>query len=241
MIKDIKITDEKRTFYKMAFGLVMPMAIQNLINVGISSIDVLMLGKVSETALSAASLASQVQFIMILIFFGMTSGAAVLTAQYWGKKDTESIVKIMGICMRFSLFVAAFFTLLVFLFPGFIMGIFTAEKPVIAEGVKFLRIVSLSYIFIAITMIYLNIMRSVERVIISTVVYLVSFIANVIVASILIFGLFGSPKMGIEGAALATLASRGIELVIVVIYADAMGISLINTISGYASVTLDCL
>ncbi len=219
MTKDSIRTDEARAFYKMAFGLVLPMAIQNLINVGISSIDVLMLGKVSETALSAASLASQVQFIMILIFFGMTSGAAVLTAQYWGKKDTESIVKIMGICMRFSLSVAAFFTLLVFLFPGFIMGIFTDEKPVIAEGVKFLRIISLSYIFIAITMIYLNIMRSVERVVISTVVYLASFVVNVIVASLLIFGLFGLPKMGIEGAALATLASRGIELTIVVIYA----------------------
>lgn len=219
MILDTKEKDKAGSFYKMAFGLVVPMAIQNLINVGISSIDVLMLGKVSETALSAASLASQVQFIMILVFFGLTSGAAVLTAQYWGKRDMESIIKIMGICMRFSLMVAVLITIAVLLFPGLIMSIFTDEKPVIEEGVKFLRIISFSYIFISITMIYLNIMRSVERVIISTVVYLVSFVANVIVASLLIFGLFGLPKMGIQGAALATLASRGIELIIVVIYA----------------------
>jgi putative efflux protein, MATE family len=213
-------TNEVKAFYKMAFMLIMPMALQNLINVGISSIDVLMLGKVSETVLSAASLASQVQFIMMLVFFGLTSGAAVLTAQYWGKGDKISIIKIMGICMRFSLIVAVFFTLAIFIFPAQIMNIFTDEKPVITEGVKYLRIISLSYIFMSITMIYLNVMRSVERVVVSTVVYLISFVSNGIIAALLIFGLFGLPKLGIQGAALATLASRGIELIIVIVYAS---------------------
>lgn len=212
-------SNEAKAFYKMAFALIMPMALQNLINVGISSIDVLMLGKVSETVLSAASLASQVQFIMTLIFFGLTSGAAVLTAQYWGKNDKVSIVKIMGISMRFSLTVALFFTLAVAVFPAQIMNIFTNEKPVILEGVKYLRIVSLSYLFMSITMIYLNIMRSVERVVVSTVVYLISLVSNIIIAALLIFGLFGLPKLGIQGAAIATLASRGIELIVVLVYA----------------------
>lgn len=212
-------SNEAKAFYKMAFALIMPMALQNLINVGISSIDVLMLGKVSETVLSAASLASQVQFIMTLIFFGLTSGAAVLTAQYWGKNDKVSIVKIMGISMRFSLTVALFFTLAVAVFPAQIMNIFTNEKPVILEGVKYLRIVSLSYLFMSITMIYLNIMRSVERVVVSTVVYLISLVSNIIIAALLIFGLFGLPKLGIRGAAIATLASRGIELIVVLVYA----------------------
>lgn len=213
-----KIIDNK-SFYKMALALVMPMALQNLINVGITSVDVLMLGKVSETVLSAASLAGQVQFIMILIFFGLTSGAAVLTAQYWGKGDTKSIEKIMGICMRFSLLVSIFFTAAVLLFPAQIMKIFTSEAPVIAEGVKYLRIVSMSYILMAITMIYLNIMRSVERVIVSTVVYMISLVINVTIAAPLIFGLFGFPKLGIQGAAIATLASRAFELISVYIYA----------------------
>jgi putative MATE family efflux protein len=212
-------SNEAKAFYKMAFALVIPMALQNLINVGISSIDVLMLGKVSETVLSAASLASQVQFIMTLIFFGLTSGAAVLTAQYWGKRDKDSIIKIMGICMRFSLGVAMLFTLAVSIFPAQIMSIFTNEEPVIIEGVKYLRIISLSYILMSITMIYLNIMRSVERVVVSTVVYLISLISNVIIAALLIFGLYGLPMLGIRGAAIATLASRCIELAGVVIYA----------------------
>lgn len=209
---------DNKSFYKMAFSLVFPMAIQNLINVGITAVDVLLLGKVSETVLSAASLAGQVQFIMMLIFFGLTSGAAVLTAQYWGKGDTESIEKIMGICMRFSLIVALFFTIVVSLFPSQIMSIFTPEAPVIAEGIRYLRIVAMSYLFMSITLIYLNIMRSVERVVISTVVYLVSFVINFLFSYILIFGLFGFPEMGIQGAAIATLASRVVELLIVLIY-----------------------
>ncbi|HEY5562378.1 MAG TPA: MATE family efflux transporter [Clostridiaceae bacterium] len=215
---ETKISSNK-SFYKMAFALVMPMALQNLINVGITSVDVLMLGKVSETVLSAASLAGQIQFIMILVFFGLASGSAVLTAQYWGKRDTKSIEKVMGICMRFSLLVSIFFTAVVLLFPEQIMKIFTSEAPVISEGVKYLRIVSLSYVFVAITMIYLNIMRSVERVIVATVIYLISLFINVIIAAPLIFGLFGFPKLGIQGAAIATLASRAFELICVFIYA----------------------
>lgn len=212
------LTNETRSFYKMAFSLVMPMALQNLINVGISSIDVLMLGKVSEAALSGAALAGQVQFIMVLIFFGLTSGAAVLTAQYWGKGDTKSIEKIMGICMRFSLIISILFTTAVLIFPRQIMTIFTFDESVIDEGVKYLHIIAFSYILISITMIYLNLMRSVERVIISTVIYMVSLVSNVIIASVLIFGLFGMPEMGIRGAAIATLSSRIIEVLIVIIY-----------------------
>ncbi len=210
---------ESRQFYKMVFLLVLPMALQNLINVGVTSTDVIMLGKVGETSLSASSLAGQVQFIMTLIFFGLTSGAAVLTAQYWGKKDIRTIEKVMGISMRFAIIIAIVFTILALLIPEQIMSIFTNEPEVNAEGVSYLRIICLSYIFVAMTMIYLNIMRSVERVIISTIVYLCSLIANFILNWIFIFGHFGFEPMGIKGAALATLIARIIELGIVMLYA----------------------
>lgn len=94
--------EERRFFYRSVFSLVLPMALQNLINVAVTSADVLMLGSVGEIVLSASSLAGQVQFVMTLIFFGLTSGAAVLTAQYWGKGDTKTIEKVIGIAMRFS-------------------------------------------------------------------------------------------------------------------------------------------
>ena len=87
-------TNEKKGFYKLVFALVIPMALQNLINVGVSSADVIMLGRVSETSISASSLANQIQFIMTLITFGITSGASVLTAQYWGKQEVRTIENI---------------------------------------------------------------------------------------------------------------------------------------------------
>jgi putative MATE family efflux protein len=211
--------EEKKAFYKLVFVLVLPMALQNLINVGVTSADVIMLGQVGETSLSAASLAGQVQFIMTLIFFGLTSGAAVLTAQYWGKKDIRSIEKILAITMRFAILGAIIFTVAALLFPVPIMKLFTSEEAVLKEGVSYLKIIGFSYIFVAITMIYLNVMRSVERVIISTVVYSVSLVINVIFNAIFIFGLFGLEPMGVRGAALATLIARITELIIVWFYA----------------------
>lgn len=221
-MKQIEDKNERKSFYKLVFALVIPMALQNLINVGVSSADVIMLGKVGETALSASSLAGQVQFIMTLIFFGLTSGACVLTAQYWGKRDIRTIEKVLGIAMRIALMVSVAFTVAVLVFPTQIMRIFSSEEDVILEGVQYLRIIAFSYILVAITMIYLNIMRSVERVIVSTVVYLISLVVNVILNAVFIFGLIGFEPMGIRGAALATLIARIIEFLIVFIYAKKM-------------------
>lgn len=210
--------DWKR-FYKTIFALVVPMALQNLINVGVTAADVVMLGKVSETVLSGASLAGQIQYIMVLFLFGLTSGATVLTAQYWGKGDRKTIEKILAMGIRSAVMVTAVFTAAALLVPQFLMKVFTNDAQVIAEGVKYLRIVGCSYIVMGITNVYLYVMRSIERVIVATVVYLASFLCNVTLNAVFIFGLFGVPAMSIQGAALATLISRFLELVLVYGYA----------------------
>lgn len=209
---------DNKIFYKSVFMLVIPIALQNLINVGVQIADVLMLGMVNEVVLSGASLAGQFGFVFNLIIFGLTSGAAVLASQYWGKCDTKSIEKIMGIALRLSLCVGVLFLAVSLLFPANIMRLFSSEEAVIIEGVKYLRIVCFSYIFTSFSMVYLNIMRSVEKVIIATVVYSSSLIINIILNLIFIFGLLGFPAMGISGAALATLIARIIEVIIVLIY-----------------------
>ena len=160
-----------KNFYRQVLGLVIPIAIQNLINVGVQASDVIMLGRVGEKVLSGASLAGQVQFIMTLIFFGITSGATVLTAQYWGKGDRKTIEKILGMGLTGGILTAIVFFTAAMAMPETLMRIFTSDVEVIAEGVKYLRIVSIAYIFMAVTQVYLNIVRSIERVVISTVVF----------------------------------------------------------------------
>ena len=208
-----------KNFYKQVCLLIMPMALQNLINVGVQAADVFMLGRVGEKVLSGASLAGQIQFIMTLILFGTTSGATVLTAQYWGKKDTRTIEKILGMGMLIGIGGALAFALAAELIPETLLRIYTNDPEVIAEGAKYLRIVALSYVIMAATQVYLYIMRSIERVVIATVVYGASLIVNIIVNAVLIFGLMGFPKMGIEGAAIGTLISRILGLMIVIWYA----------------------
>ena len=208
-----------KNFYKQVCLLIIPMALQNLINVGVQAADVFMLGRVGEKVLSGASLAGQIQFIMTLILFGTTSGATVLTAQYWGKKDTRTIEKILGMRMLIGIGGAVAFALAAELIPETLLRIYTNDPEVIAEGVRYLRIVALSYVIMAATQVYLYIMRSIERVVIATVVYGASLIVNIIVNAVLIFGLMGFPKMGIEGAAIGTLISRILGLMIVIWYA----------------------
>ena len=214
--------EEKRNFYRTVTALVIPMALQNLINVGVQAADVVMLGRLDETAISAASLAGQVYFIMTLLFFGLTSGAAVLTAQYWGKGDTVTIEKVLGLAVRWAVVIAVFFSAAAFIVPVQLMHIFSSEADVIEQGAQYMRIVALAYIPAAVTMVYLNVMRSVERVIISTVVYLVSLIVNVILNAVFIFGLLGVPAMGVRGAAIATAIARYCEFFIVLFYAFRM-------------------
>ncbi len=208
-----------KNFYRKVFALVIPMVLQNLINVGVTAADVIMLGRVSETVLSGASLANQIQFIMTLFLFGLTSGATVLTAQYWGKGDRRTIEEVLGIALRFSAMVALLFFVMAFFFPHLLMRIYTSEPEVIAEGIKYLRIVSFSYLFTAVTVVYLNIIRSIERVIVATVIYSISLLINVAINWTLIYGRFGFPRLEIQGAAIGTLIARFMELLMVLVYA----------------------
>ena len=129
-----------REFLKIVFGLAFPIALQNLINTAVTTADVVMLGKVGETALSSGSLAGQVQFVMSLMIFGMTSGASVLTAQYWGKKDIKTIEKVFSMTLCFALTAGIIFFLVSEFFPEQIMHIFSSEQEVIAGGASYLQI-----------------------------------------------------------------------------------------------------
>lgn len=207
-----------KEFVKTVFGLAFPIALQNLINTAVTTADVVMLGKVGETALSSGSLAGQVQFVMSLMVFGMTSGASVLTAQYWGKKDLKTIEKVFSMTLCFALTAGMLFFTAGEFFTEQVMHIFSSEQEVIEGGVSYLRIVAFSYPISAFCTGYLYLMRSIERAKIGTLVFACSLVVNVMLNAVFIFGLLGFPAMGVRGAALATLLSRCVEFVMVVCY-----------------------
>lgn len=209
---------QKENFYQKVFALVIPMALQNLINVGVSATDVLMLGKVGEKALSGCSLGGQVFWILSLFLFGAASGGSVLVAQYWGKKETEAIEKVMAISILFTEIVAILFMLASLIFPEQIMSVYTRDPEVARQGIRYMRVLAFTYPIAAYTMTYLNLLKSIEKVVISTVVYASSLLLNIVVNAILIFGLFGAPQLGVVGAAIGTLSARCMELLIVLFY-----------------------
>ena len=203
-----------RSFLKRVCTLTLPIIAQNFINMAVSSADVIMLTYVGQDALSGASLAGEVMFVLSVVFFGLNSGASVLAAQYWGKGDRTTVEKVLGMAVRYSMIIALLFAAAAFFFPRFLMSLFTNEAALIAEGAKYLRIISLSYVFMGFSMMYLMVMRSVERVKLSTLTYAVSLVVNVILNAIFIFGVFGFTKLGIEGVAIATTVARFVELFI---------------------------
>ncbi len=204
----------RKGFHRDLFVLVLPIVIQNLIASSVSMADVIMLGRVDQTSLSASSLAGQVQFLLYVVYFGLSSALTILAAQYWGKGDTKTIAKIFGIGLIMSMFFSTAAAVLALFCPGFVIRIWTDVPELIEAGKRYLRLVSASYFFGGISQPYLAIMKSCERVRISTVISVLTLGLNVILNAVLIFGLFGMPAMGIEGAALATSISRGVELLI---------------------------
>ncbi|MDF2632243.1 MAG: hypothetical protein K0Q85_839 [Caproiciproducens sp.] len=213
----INIIREK-SFYKSLGKIAFPLAMQNLISVGVAMTDTVMLGRLGETAISASSLANQLYFIFTFVLFGLSGGSIVLSAQYWGKGDKVTISKVMGITLRFSISLGVIFTLVGLVFPRQFMTIYTKDPDVIKAGVSYLGYIAPSYLFSSVTVIYLAIMRSMENVKISLCSSCTSFIVNIILNPIFIFGLFGAPKMGVPGAALATLIARAVEVTIAVVY-----------------------
>lgn len=203
---------EKNIFYKKLIALVFPIAIQNLMTALVSASDALMLGFLDQTALSAVSLATQVQFVLNLFFSALTIGTTVLAAQYWGKQDRESVEKVLCIALKMSLFISIIFFMAAFFFPRVLMKIFTNEMPLIEAGIPYLRIVSWSYLFMGFSQIYLCIMKNSGRTTKSTIYGSSALVLNILLNAILIFGLLGFPQMGIAGAALATTISRAVEL-----------------------------
>jgi len=213
------MTQEAKSFYKDLRNVVQPMAIQNLISSAVNSADVIMLGYIGQTAIAASSLAGNVAFILFMISTGLSSGLVMLGAQYWGKKDTEAIKTLLGIGLRICCSVEIIVALIAAIYPRILMLIFTNDPALIAEGCKYLRAASFSYVCLSFSQMFQAGFKSIERVKIVTITSTTSLFLNIGLNAVFIFGLLGVPKMGITGVGIATSIARFIEMVICFIYA----------------------
>lgn len=204
----------KKDFYRKIFFITLPIIIQNLLDAAVNSADVLMLNYVGQTAISASSLANQYASIAFMLYFGMSAGLTMLAAQYWGKKDIDSIEKVQGIALRYSIIISSVIALGCILVPELLMNIYTSDSDLIEIGAKYLRIIGPGLVCWSISTVYMASLRSVERVSIVTAIEASALILNVFLNAVFIFGLFGAPKLEVVGVALATTISRVIQLLI---------------------------
>lgn len=213
MVKTVKKDD----FYRQMFKLAIPIIIQNLLSAAVNSSDVIMLNYVGQSAISAVSLAANYSNILFMVYYGLGTGASLLCAQYFGKKNMQAIHAVEGIALRFSLAISALVALAAFTMPQRMLLLFTSDQELIAIGSSYIRIMGITYLCWGVTEIYLAILRSIGRVTISMTLNMLAFGLNILLNAVFIFGLFGAPKLGVTGVAIATASSRLIQLIACVI------------------------
>lgn len=200
-----------REFYKKLMSLVIPIAFQQFMLSLVGASDAIMLGMVSQDALSAVSLAGQMMFVFNLFLVAFAAGTNTMAAQYWGKGDREAVQKIMAFVLRTSFLVSFVFFAGTLLFPYQLMRFFTSDPALYDGGVVYLQISAVSFLFCGVSQVYLCIMKNSGHAAKSTLISSAAVVLNLALNAVLIFGLCGLPAMGIAGAALATSVARAAE------------------------------
>lgn len=202
-------------FTKKLLTLVFPIAFEQFMLALVSASDALMLGMLTQDALSAVSLAGQITFVENLFLAAMTIGLSMFAAQYWGKEDQDEVERIFAYVMKITAVVSFLFFLAGLWIPNALMRIFTNEQALIEGGRAYLRMVSPAFLLTGISQVYLCVLKNTGRAAKSSVISSVSVAVNIMLNTVLIFGCLGFPRMGIAGAALATVIARVVEVVYV--------------------------
>ena len=196
----LKSTFKDKTFLKNLFSLAMPIAFQSLMVSLVGASDTIMLGSLDQYSMAAVSLATQLQFIQNLTLSGIIAAFHVLGAQYSGKEDRKSVNMVLCMTLRICLVVSAL--------------TFTNVEELVEIGVGYLKIASFSYLISGISQCFLAQIKLGKNTKKVATISSIAVVLNIALNAIFIFGLLGFPKMGVRGAALATVISRVVELVL---------------------------
>lgn len=202
----------KDDFKSKLLKLVIPITLQSFMLALVGVSDTVMMGFLNQSSLSAVSLAGQVQFVLCLFVFAITGGVSILTAQYWGIKDRDTIEKVLAIGFKLLTPISILFTIAAFIFPELLMKCFASDEILVSIGAEYLRVVAPSYFFIGISQLYLCIMKNCGQAGASSLISSLGVIMNIILNWLFIFGIGPFPRMEVKGAALATAISTAFEL-----------------------------
>jgi len=208
--KKVKI----RTFVKEMLPLAIPVALHEFLMSSVHMVDTIMVGHISETAIASVNLAGQVFFVFILMMVGICSGSAIFVAQYFGDNDKKGIQRTIGLTLILAIFGGALFTIGAVVFPQEIISFYTKDTQVIASGVDYLKITGWTFPFVALSFVYGSVLRTMHQAKIPLFVSIFALVVSTGLNFVFIFGKLGFPAMGVEGAALATLFARLLELAI---------------------------
>ena len=207
-----------RMFFSAVVSLALPIALQNLLSTTASMVDTIMIGSAGELAVAAVGICSQITSLFFSCYFGFAGGAILFFAQYWGAKDYKGINRTLGISTFFMLIVAIVFSCFCILKPEWMLSIYTDKTHIIEIGVPYIRIVGFYYPIAVLVLILNFFFRTTERVKIPLVCSIVGLIVNFCLNWMLIYGRFGLPKMGAAGAAVGTLASGVVNLILLLYF-----------------------
>ncbi|MDR1931016.1 MAG: MATE family efflux transporter [Treponema sp.] len=224
-----------RAFYRSLFAISVPIILQSLINSFVNIADTVMVGRLGTTEIAAVGLGNQVFFLFTMVLFGICSGGAIFTAQFWGRRDMAGIRKNTGLCLILNITLALIFTAAALLFPEGIIGIYSRDRAVIETGGQYLRTLAPSFIPFGISYVFTLTLRSIERVKLAMIATFIALSLNMALNILLIFGAGPVPALGVRGAAIATVIARVTEMLILTVMSYRRKYQMAGTLREFTS------
>lgn len=222
IIQKIRAYYDDPDYFPNIRKIALPIILQQLMFSGLNMLGVIFVGQKGDTSVAAVGLAGQVAFLLNLVHFGIISGAAMFTAQFWGRRDIPNLRRVLGLCLMLAISASLIFFALSQLLPSQILGIYSKDPEVVALGTDYMRTFSWTYLFFAVTFSYALVMRSTGDVKTPTAVSVAALGLSTFLSYALIFGRFGFPELGIQGAAVAAVIARALECVTLISITYAM-------------------
>lgn len=214
---DGRIFKWERDFAKVVVRLAVPIILQSLLTAMMSIVDNLMIGQLGEVEMAAVTQANRLTFWFQLTMFGLVGGCSTFTAQFWGKNDLDGIHQVHGLALRLAVGLSLVFALPAILMPEKILGLLLADDQAVTIGASYLRIVGVGYLFQSVSQIYGAVQKSTEQVLLPMSAGIAAILTNTMLNILLIFGHLGAPRLGVQGAAIATVTGWALEMAIVVV------------------------